>query len=217
MARLGPKMSQLTIGSGGVPELSPQDIAAALGMVENRLGRELLCLMWWPDSMTVSIKQIQDLLESEQRAEWWKGEQGMLDAMLAVASHTGGESLRRAQRMYADAHAARWPHWVDSAELGTHSEGYERLRLIVLAEIRAPSQCAACAGRKTVRVGAVIRDCEVCEGTGRQSISNRTRAALLKVNESVYRRSWQKVFEWTMDRCVDAMIEAERQMKKAVA
>jgi hypothetical protein len=204
-------------GSGGKGELSPQDIAAALAFVRNRLGRELICMVWWPDSMAVTFRQLNAMLENEQRGEWWKYEQQMLDAMLAVASHTGGDSLRRAQRLYADAHAARWPHWVDSAELGTHSEGYERLRLIVLAELKAPNKCGKCGGHGSLQVGTVIKDCPVCDGTGRQTVSNRTRAALMDIDESAYRRKWQKVFEWTMDLCLDAMQEADREMRSAVS
>jgi hypothetical protein len=60
-------------------------------------------------------------------------------------------------------------------------------------------------------------ECKVCEGTGRQTISNRSRARLLAIDEAAYRRRWQRVYEWTLDLCADAMVEADRQMRSSVA
>jgi len=47
LARLNPTTCRLDIGRGGVPELTNIDIAGALGMVKDRLGRALLELLYW--------------------------------------------------------------------------------------------------------------------------------------------------------------------------
>ncbi len=46
LARLNPTTVRYDIGRGGMPELTPQDIAGALAMVPAGLGRELICRLW---------------------------------------------------------------------------------------------------------------------------------------------------------------------------
>lgn len=70
LARLNPKQSQYEVGSGGIPTLTPQDIAAALGMVHDVLGREILCHVWWPDGAARSRQQLLDHLRDLQLGEW---------------------------------------------------------------------------------------------------------------------------------------------------
>jgi hypothetical protein len=55
LARLAPKSMPLMPGRGGAPSLTPQDIAAALGLaargsLRDRLAVEVLCLRHWPEA-----------------------------------------------------------------------------------------------------------------------------------------------------------------------
>ncbi len=55
LARLAPKSMPRMPGQGGIPSLTPQDIAAALGLaargsVRDRLAVEVLCLRHWPEA-----------------------------------------------------------------------------------------------------------------------------------------------------------------------
>src|SRR5699024_5342341 len=213
MARLGPKPASYAIGSGGIPDTTPQDVAAALGMVPDGLGSELLCRLWWPDGATMTARPLADLLESVQRAEWMRREKAMQDALCLVASHTGGDTLRKAQRAYNDAHMARWPRWVDDADLGTINAGYRRVRSGVIAEIVDPNQCRSCGGTGHIQRDNLRVICDRCRGTGRGIVSDRSRADGMRINESSFRRTWAPVYQWTLDHCMDALSVADRIMR----
>src|SRR5690606_20134938 len=107
-----------------------------------------------------------DAITDLQRDEWMRREQEQMHGLLAVASHTGGESLRRAQRAFASAHAARWPAWVTDATMGTLSPGYERVRRGVLAELGAAPESSVRRWYGSELAGAASRKCAVCEGRG---------------------------------------------------
>ncbi len=235
MARLNPANVRYDIGHGGTPELTPQDIAAALGMTPAGLGRELLQMVWIDGYAQTTLDRTLDMIVDMQRAEWMRREQQMLDAVLAVAVHSGGETLRRAQRKYADAHAARWPAWVDNAELGTLSAGYTRTRQAVLAELgaapesmvrrwygdllagQAGRRCERCAGRGHVTSDmGVEMPCVACSSTGQQQVSNRSRARMIQLAESSYRETWAAVYDWTYAQCSDAMGRAWSAMSDAI-
>ena len=217
LARLNPKNVRFDVGSGGVPELTSQDIAAALGMVPAGLGRELICLAWWPSGAMLTAPKLAELLEQMQRAEWMRREESMLDALLAVASHIGGESLRRAQRVYAAAHAARWPKWVADPDLGAFAPGYARVRSTVLAELTSPGLCPSCEGRGTRQDGNVLAMCQPCRGSGRRAVSESWRAESMQLTVMGYRNIWRSVYDWTFTQCTDAMATAGRQLSMACA
>ena len=216
LARLNAKNVRFDVGSGGIPDLTPQDIAAALAFVPRGMGRELLCRVWWPDGATLTARDLSGQMEAAQREEWASRESAMLDAMLAVASHTGGASLHRAQGKYASAHAKRWPKWVTDPEIGTLSPGYERTRIGVLAELSKPGLCPACGGRGDVMAGDVLAICAGCKGTGRRQVSDQWRAEALQITGSGYLRTWRPVYEWTLQLCVDALATASRRFAEAV-
>lgn len=217
IARLNPSTVRYDVGSGGIPDLTPQDVAAALGMVRDPLGAALLCVAYGDAGAGVT-SQVYELLRAAQRAEWWDREQAMMSGLLAIVEHTGGESLRRAQRLYADAHARRWPRWLTDAELGSINDGYRRVRLGVLAEVQTPLRCHACGGRGTVAdTQGLVSTCGACRGTGYAQASARSRALLLGVDEAAYRRRWSAVYEWTSAYTADTMASAAREAMAALA
>lgn len=217
LARLNPKNVRFDVGSGGVPNLTSQDIAAALGMVPPGLGRELICLAWWPAGAMLTAPKLAGLLEQHQRDEWMRREHRMLDALLALSCHQGGDSLRRAQRMYADAHASRWPKWVADPDLGVLAPGYARVRATVFAELTSPGLCPNCQGRGNRHEGTVVTICQPCRGSGRRAVSESWRAESMQLTVMGYRNIWRSVYDWTYTLCTDAMATAGRQLSEACA
>lgn len=217
LARLNPAVCRFDIGRGGVPEWTPQDVAAALGMVPAGLGRELLCAAWWPDGARLSHRELVAALERVQREEWWRREQDMLHATLAVASHHGGDDLRRAQSLYASAHAGRWPSWVEDIELGSHNTKYLRMRSAVVVELTSPKLCPDCHGRGEIAMkSGVVKDCDKCCGRGSVAHTHAWRAEQMKIREDTYRKTWAGPYEWLFDYSADAMQKAQRDMERVM-
>ena len=217
MARLNAKNARFDIGSGGIQELTSTDIAAALAFVPAGLGRELLCRMWWPDGAALTARQLADELEAIQREEWASRESAMLDAVLAVASHHGGDSMRRAQRLYACAHSQRWPKWVVSAETGLLNPIYTNIRRCVVLELIEPKHCPGCGGRGETLTETGPRDCERCDGAGTVAYGNTRRARHLGIIESSYRQHWNEPYLWLLDYASEAMRKASNAMERATA
>lgn len=213
MARLNPKNVRFDVGTGGIPELTPQDIAAALGMVEDGLGREMLCQVWWPDGAKLSEHNLLDVLADAQRQEWQFREDAMVNATLAVAWR--GHNARDA---FAAAKANRWPRLVHvKTDLPTIAPGYGKVRRAVLDEMKGAGLCSSCRGR-TVQAGenGVMRVCSACLGSGHQAISSRARAEACGIEWKTFRDDWQKVYEWTAELCSQSLLRAHRQFLGAI-
>lgn len=199
VARLNASTCRFDVGRGGIPELTPQDIAAALGMVKDELAREVFCAVWWPDGARLNARGLDLLLARVQFAEWRRRMEKMLDAQLAVAASRAdrnAEAEQRGESMLAEATAQMWPALVQ--------EAYALVRRAVLDELRAPEPCAECDG-----VGSFVHrgreaDCTGCGGSGRVARSNRQRAMTMDRDEAAYRRTWRGVYEWTLRRVQEA-------------
>lgn len=197
LGRLNPKTQSFTDAAGGIPELTPQDVAAALAFVPAGLGRELLCYVWWPNgaSYTRTSEAIMDLLA----AEWRRRESDMLDAMLMVATPDVGRG--RAQDAYRLAHDNRWPSWVRMEHgILQPSKIYARIMGTVLTELRYGHHGDA--GSESPK-----------------SFSIGERAAMMGIDESAYKRNgaWGRPYEWLLDRCASEVGIAQRQFGRAVA
>ena len=140
----------------------------------------------------------------------------MQDAVWSVASHTGGESLRKATRQYNRAHLSQWPAWIACVETGTASPRYAAIRALVLHELRDPGNCPACGGRGNTTRGQLVTTCTDCRGTGRGRDSDRCRAKALKMGPKTYADNWRDVYAWTMTQCSRALDRARQQMLDGV-
>jgi len=213
MARLNPKNVRFDVGSGGIPELTPQDIAAALGMVEDGIGREMLCQVWWPDGAKLTEAHLHEVLADAQRQEWQRREDEMLNAMLAVAQR--GD---RARGIYASAHSHRWPRLIHvKMEMAFVAPGYQKIRMAVIKEMQGAGLCPSCHGRTLViseqgRVSA----CPSCLGSGHQTISSRARAEACRIDWKTFHDDWQRVYEWTAELCSQSLLRAHRQFVAAI-
>ena len=219
LARLNPKQSQYEVGSGGIPTLTPQDIAAALGMVHDVLGREILCHVWWPDGAQRTHRDLLDHLRDLQLGEWMRRMRRFEAAALAhhIASEeadgTHGRSrggMYRARCELGDAKAAMWPR------IGPQSR-YLAIRQAVLAEMLDPHLCPVCGGSGEVRANAVVRTCGRCLGSGHAKATETDRAERVGCTRQAYSsNNWDNAYEWLLSECAHAERHACTQLARAL-
>ena len=82
LARLNPKTARFDIGTGGIHEITDQDIAAALGMVANKFGARILLRMHAPGMVDWHKLDMEvfDLV----RGEWRRREEERVTAELRL-------------------------------------------------------------------------------------------------------------------------------------
>ncbi|UIT40411.1 hypothetical protein [Xylella fastidiosa] len=211
LARLNPSTIRYDTLPGGVPELTAQDIAHALGLVPAGLGREVLEACWWPDGAALRRGPLRDAAVALVVPEIRRQQQRLLEARTDVGivkacmgwtrATTSAQqaALRRAQERLDKLKAHLWPQ----ATL-------EMLPVLVAAvvdELSTPQLCPCCHGRGERRVGALVKVCTACGGSGAVPASDRKRAAAIGRDESTYRTTWRSLYEWLLER----MGVAERQ------
>lgn len=212
LARLNPKNARFDIGPGGLPELTPADIAAGIAMVPAGLGRELLCRIWWVDGAELSDTELDRLLSDAQLSEWRDRMDAMLNAQIAVA-YAEGQSLAQRQRaghMLDTARAHMWPR------IGPGS-CYADIRRAVLVELSTRFLCDTCHGRGVLIHQSKVIACSSCAGSGRGKVSDRSRAEAIGRDESTYRVTWRPVYEWTRRLCQDVIDPAEVKFAEALS
>lgn len=210
LARLNPKTSQFTMGSGGVPDLTPQDIAAALAFVKPGLGRELICRIWWPAGAALTAADLDELLMTAQLSEWRSRMDKVLDAQLVRAYAKNDSERSRASAALDRARALMWPR------LGPEAR-YAAIRLGVLEEMSSSLLCKVCRGRGSVIDGEKIINCPTCDGSGHRTVSDRYRAKLIGRDVTTYKQTWAPVYEWTLELCELAIAPAHAQFRFAVS
>lgn len=212
MARLGPSTVKFDTGRGGTPDLTNQDIAAALGMVPAGLGRELLEACWWPDGAALRRHKLRDavialvtpeLRRQQRRLADARTELGLAEVCMgwagAVTAEQRAERDRAAHRL-GQIKAQCWPM--------STLESLPTLAAAVIGEIAKRPHCHACEGRGEVMSGDLRVMCKVCGGSGVVAVSDRRRASALGRDESTYRERWRAVYEWMLQKCSEAEQDA---------
>ena len=207
-SRMGPTTQRFDAGcGGGRPELTTQDIAAALAYVPDGLGRELMEVLWWPESAASRrehlrkaviglvapefIRQMHDLATA-------RSEFGIAKACMGWGGGpvTGAQrrELVRTEQALEEARAATWPNNT-MEQLGV-------LAGAVIEEMASCGCCKACDGLRfqAAVVGGGIVECETCGGVGLEQLSGRKRGAAIGADEAAYRRFWRPVYEWMLER-----------------
>lgn len=220
MARLGPSTVKFDTGRGGTPDLTNQDIAAALGMVPAGLGRELIEACWWPDGAALRRHRLRDaviaLVTPELRRQQRKladarTELGLAEVCMgwagAVTADQRAERDRAAHRL-GQLKAQCWP-------IST-LESLPSLAAAVIGEIAKRPHCQACEGRGEVMSGELRVVCKICSGSGLTGVSDRRRAASIGRDEAAYRRTWKPVYEWLLARMQESEQEAAWHMRSAL-
>lgn len=204
---LYPRAVRMDGGRGGRPETTAQDVAGAIGMIGNRLAREVFCAMNWPAGAALTRDGLLELIAKRQRSELerqWRAVQiARLDLHIlldnAAARNDGGRSHRveraRLERGLSDAKSACWPY---------NPAMYHRLRELALEELTTPNRCRRCEGRGTVLHDAKVETCSTCRGAGKIAPSDRGRAAALGLSLKSYQSGWRRLYDWTLDLLRDA-------------
>lgn len=221
MARLGPSTVKFDTGRGGKPDLTNQDIAAALGMVPAGLGRELLEACWWPDGAALRRHKLRDavialvtpeLRRQQRRLADARTELGLAEVCMgwagAVTAEQRAERDRAAHRL-GQIKAQCWP-------IST-LESLPTLAMAVISEIAHRPHCAGCEGRGQAVSGELLMTCKVCGGSGLVAVSDRRRAAAIGRDESTYRAKWRAVYEWLLQGMIEAEQEACWAMRAALS
>ncbi len=221
MGRLGPTTVKFDIGrGGGKPDLTNQDIAAALGMVPAGLGRELLEACWWPDAAALRRHKLRDavialvtpeLQRQQRRLAEARTDLGLAEVCIGWAGAATAEQRANrdaAQQRLGRVKAQCWP-------IST-LESLPTLAMAVINEIAQRPHCAGCEGRGQTLSGDLLMTCKVCGGSGLGQISDRRRAAAIGRDESTYRSKWRAVYEWLLHRMTEAEQEACWAMSSAL-
>ncbi len=222
MGRLGPTTVKFDIGrGGGKPDLTNQDIAAALGMVPAGLGRELLEACWWPDGAALRRHKLRDaviaLVTPELQRQQRRLAEARTDLGLAEVCIGWGGAATAEQRANRDAAQQRLGRVKAQCWPISTLESLPTLAMAVISEIAQRPHCANCEGRGQSVSGELLMTCKVCGGSGLGQVSDRRRAAAIGRDEAAYRRTWKPVYEWLLGKMVEAEQEAAWHMRAALS
>ncbi len=213
LARLNPTTVRYDVGRGGTPELTAQDIAAALAFVPAGLGREVFCALWWPDGARLSPFSLQSAIAEITHVEMDARHrahqvarlelhiaQENAEAKRAPTDHDRRE-IERLKLAAAQAKAKLWPY---------DPQMHVRIRRVVLDELSAPNHCPHCGGAGEVMDGELRIACPKCEGRGHEPVTDRQRAERIGRDESSYRATWRELYGWLYRELADAEAGARK-------
>lgn len=204
LARLNPANVKFDIGSGGIPELTPQDIAAGLAYVPAGLGREVLIAVGWPDG--ADMRRLIGMACDLAHAEIQRQHEAITRAGIDYAI-----SKWNRRRVPAKPETAKqWPR-----------TAYDRLPDIIVAcveEIAKPNHCTSCNGRGEILRADLKVMCPHCGGSGIVPVSDRKRAAAMGLSHQTYsERGWDRVYNWMLSEMRDSYYPAARALNDALA
>lgn len=227
MARLNAATASYDMARGGIPELTPQDIAAALGMIHDKTARDIFTAIWWPDGAELTRKELLDqmrgLLMTEFSRRCREAQIAKLDLHIAECNWAATnhhpehdrQLISKLRHRAEETAANSWPGRMDV---------YPRICAAILIEIASPWTCKACSGtgmlikkndekhnRETKVIGTV---CNICNGRGTEPLNDCRRADMLGRDESSYRARWKKVYEWIYEIAASAESYGARELAK---
>jgi hypothetical protein len=209
LARLNPGTMNLRGSGRGGQDLSSADISGALGFVEDGLGREVLCHLWWQlgarltrSQLLREIALLQSLELSRLRRALRNASDRLTEAELRYYATRcrSAEDEREKRRATAERDQAREQCWSYDPQV------YARIGVAVLNEMAGTQLCAACKGD----------GCPSCEHLGVVPVSALQRAAAIGVAETPYRKRWVKVYDFTYIRLREAERRAGNQLRAAL-
>lgn len=211
LCRLNTPSFRFAAGSGGIPDITTQDIAAALGMVRNKFGADVLTYLHCPGM--IDPDQFEVGLLERLRAECHRQGDEQVNAELRYLLNAGKrqtlENLGSLTRRKAE---KGWPLF-DAANFGT----YARLVSAVLKEVKAGNLCSHCNGTGMAsETAGMVRNCQHCAGTGSPAEPQRPRAARMGVSQSTFLRNWQAPFQWLLGEMVTAMTAANDEFRRSL-
>lgn len=218
LVRLNVPAVRYELGRGGLPELTSLDIAAALGMIEDEFGREVLIVLWWSEGARPGW--LHDYVRTRVLAEYASRERSATSAKLELHMAQTEYDARRHHTLHDRrileacmnaemlAKADRWP-WNPAL--------YGRFCDVVLDELRDPDKCTICKGRGNVLRESLWVSCIKCNGTGHKKEKKTWRANRLGLKEHVYRNTWDRVYQWVYFLIADAERNAANELSRRLA
>lgn len=220
LGRLNCTTVKFDTGSGGTPEFTNQDIAAALAFVQPGLGREVLESAWWPGGAGIRPHGLRNavtgLVAPMLTAQIKRVSEASLDLQLAEAAilwadravpAAAREEVARCRARLADARAACWPQ--------NTMEKLPYIAKSIIVELRGV-RCPACSGTGVVHKRTGNEPCPSCGGSGDAKVLDSWRAKTIKVDSSDYPKRWRRVYSWLHDKMRDAEADAARQFEGAL-
>jgi hypothetical protein len=213
-ARLNARSGSLGGGRGGIPEFTPQDVAAAIGMARDEIGRDIFCFAWWPDGARLRHSELQDSLRKMLSDEYSARYRALGEARLSLHMLEDSGRTKEASRAMVAAReaveqcAARaWPK---------PTEKYADIVNAVLKEVCSPRHCPNCGGKGHLMKGPLQKKCERCKGRGIVPTNKTWRARELECSESSYRAVWRRPYEWLYDFVAEHESIAAKQIEAAL-
>lgn len=202
LSRLNAATVRYDTGRGGIPEMTPQDVAALLSRVTNHLARDVLCLAWWPDGAALSRGAIADAIRAEVMTEFSRRHKAAQIARLDLHLIECEIAARRSRKREDEQSRSRAQSAVDATRASLWPSAsmhmYPAIVAAALRELCSPRLCKACHGRGDAITSAGPRRCDSCDGVGVREWSHVSRAEALSVNVDTYRSTWRPVYEWTL-------------------
>jgi hypothetical protein len=205
LTRLNPKTARFDIGSGGTQELSDQDIAAALGMVQNKLGGKVLMRMHCPGML--DWRQLDLDVFDLVRSEYIRRENLRINDQLRMMLSNGRGTLNV---LRGSLNAGIWPKF--------HADRYMALVRAVIQEIIHGDVCEVCKGKKKAQLeasGEVIV-CGHCKGTGIEPEPIRRRSKRMGLTHRAFTKAWTDVYRWVYSELMQAQITASSEFRHAL-
>lgn len=218
LARLNPATVRMDIGRGGVPDLTNQDVAAALAFVPPGLGREVLIACWWPAG--ADNRKLMGAVLAEVDVEWRRQSKLLSDARTDVGLAEAVAGWNRAttaeERTDVDRARARYEAIRDTCWPRDTGAMLPTLVNACLEEIAGRQQCPDCEGRGERLRGELRVPCARCSQTGEVQASNASRARAIGRDEAAFRRNWLGIYTWLLDLLTEREQEAARALRDAL-
>lgn len=205
LARMNPTACRFDIGRGGISELANIDVAGALGMVKDQLGRAILQVLYCDgDMMLDGLRQAERIVYEEVMPHIRDQKEAMVEAEMRELVAESAEECGNARRITDRLRAVSFP------------DERERILAIlrgVLLEMRHPNHCPECNGRGQFVHNKLVVKCPPCKGTGRAAHSERKRADWCGMSVSGFRsRKVQNLHKWLLERISPAHYDALRSL-----
>lgn len=219
LALLEPHGVRMDGGRGGKPELTWEDVTLALGMIPDDLKAHASVYLAIHHPTCQTLHEADELVKDAQLRECLRRTKRIVIARMEVqvkkdeveGSHGGIHGVRRAlaeaRANLETVMADKWPRY---------DTRYQQVRVAVLGELHAQDRCKQCAGRSTVRINGVDRNCPNCHGTGKKAHSDQMRADAIGLSRQTYKHAWEGLYVWTLELCDLAASAARQAFERAL-
>lgn len=222
VAWLNPRTIRYDVGRGGIPSITPQDVAAALGIARGQepLGVEIILQRSAPDLAALSARDRRGMVADLAIREHCRRQRALIRAGEAKTTAELRMEFRMATRLdlqdatqrHEQARAEAWPR------LGPT---WAKLIELIDCEQAAHGRCKACGGTGEIWIPTAVglsarATCRKCGGSGVEQTSGRRRAEQIGVTEGAWRTTWTRPHDWLSAECERSRLAARRVAARAL-